>query len=71
MAAQEIDECRRAGDIAADRAEGLAEGALDYGRPMHDPVALGNAAAAGPVEPDRVHLIEIGHCSKPIGDVAQ
>ncbi len=33
-------------------------------------VAFGNAAAARPVEPDRVHLVEIGHCPVRLGDVA-
>ena len=34
-------------------------------------VALGNAAAARPVEPDRMHLVEIGHRPVRLGDVAQ
>src|SRR5580704_7563762 len=71
MAAHKIDERRGARDVASDRAEGLAEGALDYRRAMHDSVALGNAAAAPAVEADGVHLVEISHCPKTIGDIAQ
>src|ERR1700732_91466 len=71
MAAQEIDERRRPRDIAADRAKGLAEGTLNDGRAVHDAVALGNAAAARTVKPDRMHLIEISHRPETLGDVAQ
>src|ERR1700730_15838604 len=71
MAAQEIDERRRARDIATDRAKGLAEGTLNDGRAVHDAVALGNAAATRTVEPDRVHLVEISHRPETLGDVAQ
>src|SRR5947209_4129963 len=69
MAAQEIDERRRARDVAADRAEGLSEGALDDGRAVHDTVALGNAAAAGAVKADGVYFVEIGHRAKALGDI--
>src|SRR5215472_19218980 len=71
MTAQEIDERRRARDIAADHAEGLAEGALDYRWAVHDPVALGDAAAARTVETDGMHLVEIGHRAEAVGHVAQ
>lgn len=65
------DEVLAITNIAADRAEGFAEGALDHHRAVHDSVALGNPAAARAVEPDRVHLVEIGHRAKALGDVAQ
>src|SRR6516225_829687 len=52
MAAQKIDECGRAGDITADRAERLTESPLNNRRTVHDTVALGDAAAARPVEAD-------------------
>src|SRR6516162_1815404 len=70
MAAQEINERRRTDDVAADRAEGFAEGSLDHRRAMHDRVALGNAAAARPVKTDRVHLVEVGHRPELVGDIA-
>jgi hypothetical protein len=38
---------------------------------VHDAVALGNAAAARTVKPDRMHLVEIGHCSELVGDIAE
>ena len=56
-----LRERRRAHDVAANRAEGLAEGALDHRRTVHDPVALGNAAAACPVNTDGVHQIGRAH----------
>src|SRR6516164_11202598 len=71
MAAHKIDEGGRAGDIAADHPEGLAEGALDHSRAMHDAITLGNTAAPRAVEPHGVHLVEIGHGTKTVGDVAQ
>jgi hypothetical protein len=71
VAAHKIDERRRARDIAADHPEGLAESALDHRRAVHNPVAFGDPAAVCSVEPDRMHLVEIGHRAKAIGDVAQ
>ena len=38
--------------------------------PLHRPVALGDAGAALPVEPDGVDLVEIGHRTVLLGDVA-
>ena len=38
---------------------------------MHDPVVLGNAAAARPVETDCMDLVEIRHRAEMLGDVAQ
>src|SRR5437588_10218266 len=38
---------------------------------MHHPIALGDPAAAGTVEPDRMHLVEIGHCPELVGNVAE
>src|SRR5215831_17909681 len=71
VTAQKIDEGGRPRNIPADHAKGLAEGALDHRWAVHDPVALGDTAAAGAVEPDGVHLVEIGHRAVAIGDVAQ
>src|SRR5690606_28244818 len=59
--AEEIAEVGRAGDVAADDAEGLAERALDQRYPVHQAEFLGDAAAPRPVEPDGVNLVEIGH----------
>src|SRR6516164_607482 len=71
VAAQKIDKGSRAGDIAADHPEGLAESALDHTRTVHDTLALGDPAAPYSVEPDRMHLVEIGHRAETIGDIAQ
>jgi hypothetical protein len=38
---------------------------------VHDPVALGDAAAARAVKPDGMHLIEIGHRAEVVGDGAE
>jgi hypothetical protein len=38
---------------------------------MHDPVALGDAAAARPIKTDGVHLVEIGHRGVTLGDELQ
>ena len=66
----EIDQVLRPGDVAAHHAEGLAQRALDHGQPVHQPLALGNAAAARAVHADRMHLVEIGHRAVLVGDVA-
>ena len=70
VAAQKIDQRRRARDIAANHPKGLAEGALDQFRSVHDPVAFGNPAAAWAIEPDGMHLVEIGHRAIAVSDVA-
>ena len=61
----------RAGDIAAHHAERLAERALDHRQPVHQALALGDAAAARAVEADRMDLVEIGHRAVLVGDVAE
>ena len=48
------------GDVAAHDAEALGQRAVDDVDAVHDPVALGKPAAAGAVEADGVHLVEIG-----------
>src|ERR1700680_5228123 len=70
VAAKEIDERRRCRDITAHDAEGLGEGPLYDGQAMHQPLALGDAAAAWPIKPAGVNLIEIGHGAVPLGDIA-
>src|SRR3984893_5351339 len=69
-AAHEIAQRRRTDDIAADDAEGFRQCALDNRQPAAHAVALGNAAAARPVEPDRMHLVAIGHRPMRLRDVA-
>ena len=69
-AADEIAHRGRAGDVAADDAERLAERALDDGEAVHQAFALGNAAAARAIEADRMDLVEIGHGAVLFGDVA-
>ena len=60
---------RRAGDVAADDAVGLAERALDQGDAVHQAALLGDAAAARAVEADGVHLVEVGHRAVLLGDL--
>ena len=65
-----VAERGRAGDVAADAAEALGQRALDHVDPVHHALALGHAAAARPVEADRVDLVEIGHRAVALGEVA-
>ena len=69
-APHEIDQCRRTGDVASDHAKGLAQRALDDGQAIHQPLALGDAAAARPVHAHRMHLVEIGHGAILVGEIA-
>jgi hypothetical protein len=69
--ADEVAERRRSGDVAAHDAEGLAERAFDDRQPVHQPLALGDAAAARAVHADRVHFVQIGHCAVFVGEVAE
>src|SRR6516162_9434091 len=61
MAANIIDQGSGAGDIASHDTERLGERALDHGRTARYTVSLGDAGAARAVEPDRMHLVEVGH----------
>jgi hypothetical protein len=58
-----------AGDVATDDAEGLAQRALDQRDAVHQPLALGDAAAARAVHADRVDLVDIGHRAVLVADV--
>ena len=69
-AAHEIDERGRGRDVAADHAIGLGERALDHREPMHEALALGNAAAARTIEADGVNLVEVSHRVMLVGHVA-
>ena len=60
VGADRIADVARGGDVAAHDAEALGERAVDDVDPAHDAVALGEAAAARPVQADRVHLVEVG-----------
>ena len=60
IGADGVAEVREGGDVAAHDAEALGQRAVDDVDAMHDAVALGEAAAARPVEADRMHLVEIG-----------
>src|SRR5690606_24359495 len=64
----EVDEAGRSGDIAADDAERLAERALDEGDAVHQPLALGDAAAARTIHANGMDLVEIGHGTVLLGD---
>ena len=46
IAAHEIDQGRGGRDIAAENAEGLAQGALDHGQAVHQAFTFGDTAAA-------------------------
>ena len=61
---------RAGGDVAAHDAEALGERAVDDVDPVHDAVALGQAAAARPVESDRVHLVEVGERAVLLREIA-
>ena len=67
--ADEVDEPGRAGDEAADDAEGLAERALDNVDAAHQALALGDTAAARAVHADGMDLVQIGQRTVPFGDV--
>ena len=69
--AHRVDDRRRRGDIAAQHAEGLGQGAVDDREPVHQPALLGDAAAMRPVEADGVDLVEIGHRAIAVGEIAE
>ena len=69
-AADDVDQQRGPGDIAAHHPEGLGERSLDERHPMRHAIALRDAAAAHAVETDRVDLVEIGDGAVLFGDVA-
>ena len=71
VAAYVIDKGGRAGDLAAHDTERLGKSALDHGRSAQYAIPLGDAGAARPVKPDRMHLVEVGHRCERLGDVAQ
>src|SRR5262249_56981978 len=48
------------GNIAAHQAEAFGQRTLDDVDLVADAIALGDAAAGRPVEPNRMHLVEIG-----------
>ena len=61
IGADRIDDRGRARDIAAKRAEGLGQRALDDVDPVGEAVAFGDAAAARAIHADRMDLVDIGH----------
>src|SRR5690606_21780370 len=63
----EVDQPGRAGDVAANDAEGLAQRALDNVDASHQPLAFGDAAAARAVHAHRVNLVEIGQRAVLLG----
>ena len=65
-----IDDRAIGRDIAAHHAKTLGERALDDVDPLHQPVALGDAAAARTVHADRVHFVDIGERAELFGEVA-
>ena len=69
-ASHEVAERGRGRDVAADDAEGLRQRAFDHGEPVAQAFALGDAAAARPVETDSVYLVEVGHGAVRVSDVA-
>ena len=70
MGADEVDERGGARDVAAHHPERLGEGALDHRDPIHHPLARRDAGAARAVHPDRVYLVQVGHCAVTVREVA-
>ena len=66
-----VDHARCAGDVAAKCAKRFGERALNNVNAIQKPFLLGNAAAAGAVHADGVHLIKIGECVVFIGKIAE
>ena len=58
-----------AGDVAAHAAERLGQGTLDHVEVLRHAARLGNAAAGRPVDPDGMHLVEIGHGAVAPGEL--
>src|SRR3954466_9268565 len=70
VAADDVDDRGRAGDVAPHDAERLAERRLDQSDAMGDTLALGDAGTMRAVHPDRVHLVEVGQRPVALRDVA-
>ena len=68
--AHRIDQICLGGNIAAHQAKALGERPLDDINPVSHPVALGDAAALGPVKPNGMHLVQIGQRAIFFGQVA-
>src|SRR3979490_2320399 len=70
VGADGVDDIGTCGDIAAETAERLGEGAFQDIDAVHDAVALGDAAAARAVHAGRVPLVDIGHGAVALGEIA-
>src|SRR5258706_3755589 len=68
-AADDVNQQRGPGDIAAHHPEGLGERSLDERHTMRHTIALRDTAAAHAVETDRVDLVEIGDRAVLLGDI--
>src|SRR5713101_1496761 len=68
-AADDVDQQRGPGDIAAHHPEGLGERSLNERHTMRHAIALRDAAAAHAVKADRVDLVEIGDRAVLLGDI--
>ncbi len=62
-----VSVCR---DGAAEAAESLGESAFENVDPVHHALALGDAAAVGPVHPNRMNFVDIGHRTVTFGEIA-
>jgi hypothetical protein len=70
VAAHGIDDRGAGGDIAAHHPKSLCQGAFDNVDAVHDPIALGDAAATRSVHADRMNLVEIGERAVFLGQFA-
>src|SRR6266436_91779 len=68
-AADDVNQQRGPGDIAAHHPKGLGERSLDERHTMRHTVALRDATAAHAVETDGVDLVEIGDRAVLFGDI--
>ena len=69
MAANEVTERGRGGDITTHDAEGLAQRTLDDGQAIHQPFTLGDTATARAIHANRMDLVQIGHGIVLVGQI--
>ncbi len=69
VGAHRVDHRACAGDVTAQRAEGLGQGAFDDVDAPGQSLALGDAAAARSVHADGVDLVDIGHGVVAFGEL--
>ena len=70
MRSNGIDAWRRGGDVAAHHAESLGKRSLDHVDAVGDLVAFRDATAMSAVHAHGMHLVKIGQCAIPLGEIA-